>query len=76
MIETMKKILSFVMVAAAVAMVSCGGNATKKAAEAEATTTEAAVECAAQCDSCTTECAAQCDSCTTEAPAEAAVEVK
>ena len=41
-LKTMKKILSFVVVLASVAMVSCGGNANKKAA------VEAEVEAAAE----------------------------
>ncbi len=55
----MKKIFSFVVVLAAVAMVGCAGNSNKKAAEAEAT--EAAVECTEECDS-TKVCAEACDS--------------
>lgn len=55
----MKKIFSFVVVLAAVAMVGCAGNSNKKAVEAEAT--EAAVECTEECDS-TKVCAEACDS--------------
>ena len=53
----MKKIFSFVIVLAAVAMVSCGGNATKpaEAAEVETTVVETAVvdttACVAAADS-------------------------
>ena len=47
----MKKIFSFVVVLAAVAMVGCAGNSNKKAAEVEAEATEAAVECTEECDS-------------------------
>lgn len=49
----MKKIFSFVIVMAAVAMVSCGGNTNKKAAEAAATRTETTdcSQCAEKCDS-------------------------
>lgn len=62
----MKKIFSFVVVLAAVAMVGCAGNSNKKAAEVEAEATEAAVECTAvecteECDS-TKVCAEACDS--------------
>lgn len=59
----MKKIFSFVVVLAAVAMVGCAGNSNKKAAEAEAEAqaTEAAVECTEECDS-TKVCAEACDS--------------
>ncbi len=47
----MKKIFSFVVVLAAVAMVSCCGNSNKNAAaEAEAT------EAAASCEGCTEKC--------------------
>ncbi len=72
----MKKIFSFAIVLAAVAMISCGGNTTKPAAETpEAPKTEAACPKCEQCDStkkaeCTTkcdsakkaECCAKCDS--------------
>lgn len=55
----MKKIFSFAIVLVAAAMVSCGGNTTKPAAEAEAPATEA-VEAAAEeacCEKCdSTEC--------------------
>lgn len=70
----MKKIFSFVIVLAAVAMVSCGGNANKNAAAEEAATEAAATEASA-CDSCTEKCdstaaCAQADSLATEAAAE------
>ena len=64
----MKKIFSFVVVMAAVAMVSCCGNSNKKAAEGEApaapATTEAAActECTEKCDSTEACCAEKCDS--------------
>ena len=61
----MKKIFSLVIVLAAVAMVSCGGNANKKAAaEAAATEAAATVEAAAceKCDSTAACCAEKCDS--------------
>lgn len=69
----MKKIFSFVIVLAAVAMVSCGGNAQPAATETEVAT-EVVTETVAQCDST---CAEKCDStkaacCETAAPAEAA----
>lgn len=56
----MKKIFSFVVVLAAVAMVGCCGNSNKKAAEGEA---EAAAATEAVCEGCTEECdsAATCD---------------
>ena len=49
MLDAMKKIFSFVIVLAAVAMVSCGGNTTKKdaATEAAATGADAAPACEA-----------------------------
>ncbi|MDE7305235.1 MAG: hypothetical protein K2N04_04905 [Alistipes sp.] len=56
----MKKILSFVVVMAAVAMVGCAGNSNKKAAEAQAE--PAAVEAAA-CDKCEGECTEECEKC-------------
>lgn len=70
----MKKIFSFVIVLAAVAMVSCGGNANKKAA-ADAAATEAAATEASACDECTEKCDStaaceQADSTATEAAAE------
>ena len=64
----MKKIFSFVVVMADVAMVSCSGNSNKKAAEGEAAaaaaTTEAAActECTEKCDSTEACCAEKCDS--------------
>lgn len=54
----MKKIFSFVVVLAAVAMVGCCGNSNKKAADAaatEAVATDAAATEAA-CEGCTEEC--------------------
>ena len=69
MLDAMKKIFSFVIVLAAVAMVSCGGNTTKKAAETEAAATEAvaapageAAACAEKCDSTAACCAEKADS--------------
>jgi len=70
----MKKIFSFVVVLAAAAMVSCGGNANTKPAEAEETTVEATVEettCCGECEKC--DSTACCDKCQ-EAAAEAATE--
>lgn len=66
----MKKIFSFVIVLAAVAMVSCCGNSNKKAAEGEAAAaTEVSAcagceeKCAAEaCDSTKSCCAEKCDS--------------
>ena len=67
----MKKIFSFVVVMAAVAMVSCCGNSNKKAAqgEAAAVATEASAcagcdaKCDAEaCDSSKSCCAEKCDS--------------
>lgn len=65
----MKKIFSFVIVLAAVAMVSCCGNSNKKAAEGETAATEASAcagceeKCAAEaCDSTKSCCAEKCDS--------------
>jgi len=76
----MKKFFSLMIVLAAVAMVSCGGN--KKAnAEAEATATEVVAEettCCEKSDSCTCDecdgCCEKCDSCTCDKCAEAAAE--
>lgn len=65
----MKKIFSFVIVLAAVAMVSCGGNANKNAAAEEAATEASACEaCTEKCDS--TAACEQADSTATEAAAE------
>ena len=58
----MKKIFSFVVVMAAVAMVSCCGNSNKKAAEGEATEAAACTECTEKCDSTEACCAEKCDS--------------
>lgn len=61
----MKKILSFVIVMSAVAMVSCGGNSSKKAAEATATDAKANTEATVKCDSTacdSTKCVEKCDS--------------
>ena len=71
----MKKILSFVIVLAAAAMVSCAGNTNKKAAEAEAETVEAAAaeetaekcECG-ECEACTEKCEC-CEACAEKAEA-------
>ncbi|HJA96432.1 MAG TPA: hypothetical protein H9920_01755 [Candidatus Alistipes faecavium] len=64
----MKKIFSFVIALAAVAMVGCCGNSNKKAAEAAATETavteSACAGCTEKCDS-TTACEAAAE--TTEA---------
>lgn len=71
----MKKIFSFVVVLAAVAMVGCAGNANKKAAEAaaeETTVVEAAAEGEAACEGCEKCDSAACEKC--EAAAEAANE--
>ena len=68
----MKKIFSFVVALAAVAMVSCCGNTTKKAAEAEAAETaiEATAEgetcCCGKCEGeekCDSTCCDKCDKC-------------
>ena len=56
----MKKILSFVVVMAAAAMVSCAGNPNKKAAEAQAEQT--VVEAAAG-EKCEGECTEECEKC-------------
>lgn len=55
MFNAMKKIFSLAIVLCAVAMVSCCGNANKKAATAETTATETAATKAA-CDACTEKC--------------------
>lgn len=77
----MKKIFSFVIVLAAVAMVGCCGNTTKKAAEVEAAATEAVAApacegaCAEKCDSAACAACEKCDStkaCCAEKAAEAA----
>ena len=73
MLDAMKKIFSFVIVLAAVAMVSCGGNTTKKAAETEAAATEA-VAAPEKCDSTACANCEKCDStktCCAEKAAEA-----
>lgn len=59
----MKKILSFVVVMAAAALVGCAGNQNKKAAEAQAG--ETVIEAAA-CDKCDQKCAGDCDKCDQE----------
>lgn len=59
----MKKILSFVVVLAAAALVGCAGNQNKKAAEAQAG--ETVIEAAA-CDKCDKECAGDCEKCDKE----------
>ena len=72
-LKTMKKILSFVVVLASVAMVSCGGNANKKAA-VEAEVEAAAVEnCCEQSEECPCEQAEEVEAPATE---EAAAEVE
>lgn len=59
----MKKIVSFVIVLAAVAMVGCCGNSNKKAAEgAAATEASACANCAEKCDSTAACCAEKADS--------------
>lgn len=63
----MKKIFSFVIVLAAVAMVSCGGNATKPAEAVEVEATEV-VEAVAACDS--TACCADTTACAKAAEGE------
>ncbi len=65
----MKKIFSMMIVAAAVAMVSCGG-AQKPAAEAEVEATPAATECCEKCDS------AACEKCEAAPAEEAAAPAK
>ena len=57
----MKKIFSFVVVMAAVAMVSCCGNSNKKAAQGEAAAVDAKCDAEA-CDSSKSCCAEKCDS--------------
>ncbi len=52
----MKKIFSFVIVLAAVAMVSCGGNNASKPAEAQAAE-QCCGECAEKAEGCCGECA-------------------
>ena len=58
----MKKIFSFVIVLAAAAMVSCGGNNASKPAEAEA---QAAEQCEGCCGECSEkaegECCGECE---------------
>ncbi len=69
--DAMKKIFSLVIVLAAVAMVSCGGNANKKAAAEAAATEAAATEasvCTEECDS--TAACEQADTTACEAAAE------
>lgn len=69
MFNAMKKIFSLAVVLCAVAMVSCGGNAGKKAAAADATATEAAATPSAACDACPEKCdstAACCGECSAE----------
>ena len=69
----MKKIFSFVIVLAAVAMVGCCGNANKKAA-AEAAATEAAATETSACEACTEKCdsTAACEQADSPATVEAA----
>ena len=63
MFNAMKKIVSFVIVLAAVAMVGCCGNSNKKAAEAPAATeASACANCAEKCDSTAACCAEKADS--------------
>lgn len=70
----MKKIFSFVVVLAAAAMVSCGGNANTKPAEAEEPAVEAAAEntCCGECEKCDSTACDKCEAAeaTTEAAAE------
>lgn len=58
----MKKIFTFVIALAAVAMVSCAGNSNKKAAEGAETRTEAAAcsKCTEKCDSAKESCGEGC----------------
>lgn len=73
----MKKIFSFVIVLATAAMVSCCGNANKKAAAegaAEAAATEAVAAEAAACDSCTVKCDSTATCCAEQAADSTAVE--
>ena len=58
MFNAMKKIVSFVIVLAAVAMVGCCGNSNKKAAEGAS----ACANCAEKCDSTAACCAEKADS--------------
>ena len=62
MFNAMKKIVSFVIVLAAVAMVGCCGNSNKKAAEGAATEASACANCAEKCDSTAACCAEKADS--------------
>jgi hypothetical protein len=78
--KTMKKILSLVVLVAAVAMVSCAGNNNKKSDaccdKAACEQCEKAPECAgcpAEADAPAAECA-NCPDCAKEAPAPAAAE--
>ena len=70
----MKKIFSFVVVLAAAAMVSCGGNATKPAeAQVEETVVEAQAEentCCGACEKCDSPACEKCAEVETEAAAE------
>ena len=61
MFNAMKKIVSFVIVLAAVAMVGCCGNSNKKAAEGAAEAS-ACANCAGKCDSTAACCAEKADS--------------
>jgi hypothetical protein len=65
----MKKLFSFVLLVAAVAMVSCAGNANKKAAEAEAATTPAVEQADTTKKCCDQPCDKPCDK-AAETPAE------
>ena len=65
MFNAMKKIVSFVIVLAAVAMVGCCGNSNKKAAQGEAAAVaeaSACANCAEKCDSTAACCAEKADS--------------
>ena len=64
----MKKIFAMVVMAAAFAMVSCGGNPNKKAAEAETRSEQTECcegECCGECEGecCKKECCAETEGC-------------
>ena len=52
----MKKLFTLMVIVAAAAMVSCGGNKANKAAEAEAAVTECCEEAKECCGECEGEC--------------------
>lgn len=57
----MKKFFTFIVIVAAVAMVSCCGNTQKSAEVVE--TEVVATECCDKCDSVATECTGTCEGC-------------